>query len=100
MSEVTVTHNQDHARYEARVDGEPAGFVEYQLTDQIIVMSHTEVHPAFEGRGVGSALARFALDDVQAEGKRRVLPTCPFIKGWIHKHPEYATLVYGVPPQE
>lgn len=100
MSEVKVTHNQDKARYEATVDGEPAGFVEYQLTDQIIVMSHTEVDPAFEGQGVGSALARFALDDVRAEGKRRVLPTCPFIKGWIQKHPEFATLVYGVPPQD
>ncbi|MDO5504008.1 MAG: GNAT family N-acetyltransferase [Actinomycetia bacterium] len=96
MSDVTVTHNQDKARYEARVDGELAGFAEYQLTDQIIVMSHTEVDPKFEGKGVGSALARFALDDIKADGTRRVLPTCPFIKGWIQKHPDYATLLYGV----
>mgnify|MGYP003786612021 CR=1 FL=1 len=99
MSEVKVTHNKDEARYEARIDDALAGFIEYRLTDQIIVMSHTEVDPTFEGQGVGSALARFALDDVEADGKRRVLPTCPFIKGWIHKHPEYAKLVYGVAPQ-
>ena len=39
------------------------------------------------GRGVGSALARFALEDVRADGTRQVLPLCPFIKGWIEQAP-------------
>ena len=77
------------------VDGELAGFAEYQLTDELVVFTHTEVDPAYEGRGVGGALARFALDDVQAQGTRKVLPICPFIKAWIGKHPDYIPLVYG-----
>ena len=60
-----------------------------------MIFTHTEVDPKFEGKGVGSALARFALDDVRAAGTRRVLPLCPFIKGWIGKHPDYADLVRG-----
>jgi predicted GNAT family acetyltransferase len=48
--------------------------------------------------GVGSALARAALDDVRAEGTHEVLPLCPFIKGWIGHHPDYRDLVYGQPP--
>ena len=97
MSAVEITKNEDGRRYEARLDGELAGFAEYQLTDELVVFTHTEVDPAYEGRGVGGALARFALDDVQAQGTRKVLPICPFIKAWIGKHPDYIPLVYGAP---
>ncbi len=95
MSDLQTTHNPDRSRYEAHIDGELAGFAEYLLTDQLVTFTHTEVDRRFEGRGVGSALARFALDDVRAEGSRQVLPLCPFIKGWIGKHREYVDLVYG-----
>ena len=98
--DVVVTNAPDEKRYEARVDGALAGFAEYQLTDELIVFTHTEVDPAFEGRGVGSALARFALDDVRAAGTRKVMPLCPFIKGWIGRHREYVPLVYGAPDGE
>ena len=97
MADVETTHNPDKHRYEAHLDGELAGFAEYQLTDDLVVFTHTEVHRKFEGKGVGSALARFGLDDVRAGGTRKVLPLCPFIKGWIGKHREYVDLVYGSP---
>jgi len=95
---VDILRNDAKSRYEARVDGEVAGFAEYQLTDELIVFTHTEVEPRFEGQGVGSALARFALDDVRSQGSRTVLPVCPFIKAWIQHHPDYIPLVYGAPP--
>lgn len=95
MTDVRVVHNPEAARYEGWLDGELAGFAEYQLTDEMIVFTHTEVDERFEGRGVGSAIARFALDDVRADGSRSVMPLCPFIKGWIARHPDYASLVYG-----
>jgi predicted GNAT family acetyltransferase len=44
---------------------------------------------------VGSAIARYALDDVRSTGTHRVLPMCPFIKGWMQRHPEYQDLAYG-----
>ena len=94
---VEVARADGASRYEGRVDGALAGFAEYQLTDQLVVFTHTEVDPAYEGQGVGSAIARWALDDVRAEGSRKVLPLCPFISGWIARHPDYADLVYGAP---
>lgn len=98
MTDVEMTHQPQTHRYEAHVGGELAGFAEYQLTDELVVFTHTEVDDRFEGRGIGSAIARFALDDVRRDGSRRVLPLCPFIKAWIGKHPDYAGLVYGAPP--
>ena len=94
---VHVTANAEKNRYEARLDGELAGFAEYQLTDELIVFTHTEVHRVHEGKGVGSALARFALDDVRDHGGRRVLAICPFIKAWMLRHPDYAALLYDRP---
>ena len=94
--QVVVTRNEDEHRWEARIGDELAGFAAYQLTDELIVFTHTEVEPAFEGRGVGGALARHALDEVAEEGTRKVMPLCPFIKAWIARHPDYRPLVYGV----
>ena len=92
-----VRNNPELSRFEAVDDGEVVGFAAYQLTDELIVFTHTEVDPAVEGRGIGSLLARSALDDVRAAGDRRVLPLCPFVKAWIGRHPDYVDLVYGAP---
>jgi uncharacterized protein len=94
MTDVVTSHNPAEHRYEAHLDGELAGFAAYELTDKLVIFTHTEVDPTFEGKGVGSALARFALDDVRATGTHRVLALCPFIKGWIGKHPEYEDLLH------
>ena len=93
-----VTHNPGQSRYEAHVDDVLAGVAVYQLSDQLVVITHTEVEPAYEGQGIGSALTRFALDDVRRDGARKVLPLCPFVKDWMAQHPDYDDLVYGAPP--
>jgi len=53
---------------------------------------HTEIDTSFSGHGVGSALARGALDDVRRQGKL-VTARCPFIAAYIRGHREYADLV-------
>ncbi|MFB7759508.1 MULTISPECIES: GNAT family N-acetyltransferase [Streptomyces] len=82
-------------RYEARLDGETAiaGVAAYIRTAELIAFVHTEVPPEHEGKGIGSALARTALDEARA-AKLRVLATCPFFAGWIARHPEYQDLLY------
>ena len=93
MSDVVVTDNPEQNRYEVSVDGELAGFSEYHLTKSSIVFTHTVTLPEFKGHGVGTTLARGALDDVRAKSERNVVPVCPFIHGFIDDHPEYADLV-------
>lgn len=93
MSDIEVRNNPDSSRYEAWLDGALAGFAEYRLRGETVVFTHTEVGDEFEGKGIGGALARGALDDVRAGGGHDVVPQCPFIKGWIEKHPDYESLV-------
>jgi predicted GNAT family acetyltransferase len=97
-AEVTVHDNPEKSRYEA-VDesGVVAGYTEYhpdRASDDgsVLVFPHTVVEDAFEGRGVGSALVRGALDQVREQGKR-VRAECQFVKGFIDKHEEYADLL-------
>ncbi|WP_433477771.1 GNAT family N-acetyltransferase [Spirillospora sp. CA-142024] len=87
-----ITDNAGKSRYEIRLDGDLAGFAQYELGDGAVIFTHTEVDPAFEGKGVGGSLARGALDDVRGRGLS-VVPLCPFIKKWIDKHPDYRDLV-------
>lgn len=87
----TVRNNAGEHRYELIVDGHVAT-AHYRLQPGVITFDHTVVPEALGGRGVGSALARGALDDARAQGLK-VVPQCPFIAGYIKKHPEYADLV-------
>ena len=99
MTTAVTSNNLDEHRYEAHIDGELAGFIEYQPSVGLVSLDHTEVDDRYEGQGVGSALAKFALDELRADGSRRVLVRCPFIKSWIRKHPEYADAL-DTPPRD
>ena len=88
-----VTDATERRRFEAHVDGTLAGFAEYIRTAELVVYPHTVVDDAYEGQGIGGALARTALDEARERGLR-VLVTCPFIHAWMGRHPEYADLAY------
>jgi uncharacterized protein len=91
-AEVAVRDVPERHRYEATVEGRLAGFAEYRDRDGVRIFTHTEVFDAFEGQGVGSALASGALDAVDA-GDGRIVALCPFIAAYIGRHPEYEALV-------
>ena len=89
---IDVIDAPEAGRYEARVDGRLAAFAEYRLRPGRIVFIHTETDPAFQGMGVAGELVRHALDDARRRSLR-VLPLCPYVAGWIRRHPDYADLV-------
>lgn len=97
-TDITVTRNPDRRRYEASVGGTTAaGFIDYQETSELVVLTHTEVDTRLEGRGVGSALARAALDDIRDRGLK-ALVICPFILSWLRNHQEYRDVLFNAPP--
>jgi uncharacterized protein len=94
--DVSVTNAPERHRFEAWADGELAGFAQYIRRDGLIVFTHTEVNPEFEGHGVGGTLAQVALDDSSAH-ELRVRAQCPFIAAWIERHPAYKRLLEAEP---
>lgn len=86
-----VQNNPAKHRYELEVEGHIAASY-YQLSGDVITFTHTEVPKELEGKGIGSRLVKGALDQVRATGLK-IVPQCPFVKGYIGKHPEYADLL-------
>lgn len=89
---MNVVDNTERSRYELRDGDNLVGFSEYHFHRDEMALLHTEIGEAYGGRGLGGQLVRGALDDARARG-RKVLPYCPFVRGWMAKHPEYKDLV-------
>jgi predicted GNAT family acetyltransferase len=87
-----VRDNPDEHRFEIYDNGQLAGFARYSRRPGRVFFVHTEVDPAFGGRGLGGKLAAGALDETRATGDR-VVPLCPFIAHFIERNPAYADLV-------
>ncbi len=79
----TVVRNDAKSRYEIHLDDTVAGFTEFREDDHgRLVFPHTEVDPAFAGRGLGGTLVAEALADVAARGET-VVPVCPFVVKYL-----------------
>ena len=90
---LTVVHDPENERYVLLRDGAEIGQTVYDRPEPgLIEFLHTEVDSALQEHGLGSTLAAGALDDVRAHSTDRVVAICPFISGFIRKHPEYQDL--------
>ena len=90
MAEVIL--NEVEKRYEITTDGILAK-LEYILSMDKIFLTHTEVPQSLGGRGIGSKLVKYALEDIKSKGLTLV-PLCPFVAQYIKNHPEYKELVF------
>jgi uncharacterized protein len=86
-----VRDNTERNRFELDADGHIA-FSNYKRTDGVLTILHTEVPKALEGHGIGSELIRGVLEIARSQGLK-VIALCPFAKGYIERHPEYADLL-------
>lgn len=85
--DIRIEDHPELGRYVLTVDGRDAGVMTYHDASGRRVVEHTEIDPAFEGRGLGSRLARHVLDDIRSQGLR-VVPRCPFLASFLDRHPE------------
>lgn len=82
---LNIRDNTQAKRFELVVDGKTA-FTAYTLSEGVLELRHTEVPPELEGRGIGSALAKFSLEFGKANGLETIV-SCPFIRKWQERHP-------------
>ena len=90
----TVRFDADAKRFEIRPEGTTElAFLDVVPGTAVWSLTHTEVPRALEGRGLGSALVRAALDHVRSAGAK-VMPVCPFVVAHLVRHPEEADVVH------
>ncbi len=81
-----VVHNEQENQFEMRVPGGLAVLGYIPMPDGMDLV-HTKVPEEDEGAGHGSALVRAAFDHARKANKR-IVPTCPFVKAYLEKHPD------------
>jgi predicted GNAT family acetyltransferase len=91
--EFRVENNEAERRFEVTSDGVLA-VLQYEQTGERLALTHTEVAPELEGRGIAGKLARAALEHAREQGLK-VVPACSFVAAYIRRHPEYEPLVAG-----
>ncbi|UPJ49578.1 N-acetyltransferase [Bradyrhizobium sp. 200] len=89
-----VIDNPAEHRFELPIDESGIAAAYYSFTGDKIVLTHMIVPQQFEGRGIGSRLARGVFDAIRASGREVVLD-CPFMTAYYQRHPEYSDIVFG-----
>ena len=59
--------------------------------DGPMIIDHTGVPPAFEGRGIARKLVDAAIADARNEGFR-ITPVCSYVVAQFRRHPEWSNL--------
>lgn len=86
-----VTHNPAANRFQAVVDDQLAQ-LQYELSGDRLVITHTLVPRALGGRGLGTALVAAAVAHAAAEGLT-IGSQCWFADEWLDRHPDEAARV-------
>jgi predicted GNAT family acetyltransferase len=84
--EITVRRNDDAGRYEVWVGDVLAGFTEFQTDPRGRVRyPHTEVDPAFRGRGLAQIVVAEAMADEARRGST-IVPLCPVVAKYLREN--------------
>lgn len=84
-TDTTVTLNEAESRYEIHLGDVLAGFAAFERRPGKILFVHTEIDPAFQGKGLASVLAAGALSDAAASDDT-IVPYCPYIRKYLETH--------------
>lgn len=86
-----IVHRPEASRFEAGFDAGLA-LCTYLRQGDTLLITHTEVPPALEGRGIAAALVQATLDWARAEGLR-VRPLCSYVAAYMRRHPDTLDLL-------
>jgi uncharacterized protein len=90
-SQQKLTDNTERKRFEL-TEGSHTAFIEYMIMGGKIFLTHTEVPKELEGKGIGSAIVKLALEETEARGLK-LIPLCPFVAAYIKRHPEWSRIL-------
>jgi predicted GNAT family acetyltransferase len=88
---ITIEHDPQRGRFHATVQGHLC-VCDYRLRDGVMHVTHTEVAPELEGRGIAALLVKAALAHAAAQDLK-VRPLCSYVQSYMRRHPETLTLL-------
>lgn len=88
-----LAHEPDADRYTLTINGQLAAVATYRISGNAISFNHTFTQPHLRGKGLAADVVAFAVDDVEKNSTRRILPMCWYVSEWFEEHPERAGLL-------
>ena len=88
-----ITHEPDASRYTLTVDGQVLALADYRINGNSISFNHTYTQPSHRGQGLAVEVVDYAMNDVESNSTRRVVPMCWYVAQWFDDHPERAALL-------
>jgi len=86
-------HEADASRYTLMIDGELAALADYRINGNSISFNHTYTQPNLRGHGYAGDVVEFAMNDVESNSTRRVVPMCWYVAEWFDAHADRANLL-------
>ena len=83
-----LAHEPDAKRYTLTIDGHLAALADYAVNGNSISFHHTFTQPHLRGNGYAAEVVEFAVNDVEANSTRRIVPMCWYVGQWFDEHPE------------
>lgn len=62
--------------------------------DKMFIIDHTEVYPAWKGKGVGNQLVMAAVNFARDKGFK-IMPLCPFAKSMFDRKAEIRDVLFS-----
>ncbi|WP_066520598.1 GNAT family N-acetyltransferase [Curtobacterium ammoniigenes] len=90
---IEFRNETDQSRYAMYVDGNLVSVADYRINGDSIAFPHTYTVPTFRGKGYAADVVGFAIDDVEENSARRVVPMCWYVGKWFDEHPDRAGLL-------
>ncbi|MFE6966055.1 GNAT family N-acetyltransferase [Agromyces sp. NPDC057679] len=88
-----LSHEPDARRYVLRIDGTIASVLDYRVLGDAVAFTRTFTNPSYRGSGLAAEVVRFAVDDVEANSDRHIVPSCWYVGEWFDRHPERRPLL-------
>ena len=88
-----LIHEADAKRYTLTVDGHLVALADYAINGNSISFHHTFTQPNQRGKGYAAEVVQFAVDDVEKNSERRIVPMCWYVAQWFDSHPDRAALL-------
>ncbi|WP_285114472.1 GNAT family N-acetyltransferase [Leifsonia sp. fls2-241-R2A-40a] len=83
----------DANRYAMHIDGELVGVLDYRILGESISLTRAFTVPKYRGKGYAAQLVEYAVDDIEQNGARHIVPMCWYVADWFEAHPERAALL-------
>ena len=82
----TIINNESNHRFELPVEGDVA-YIQYSIRGDLLSLYFIFVPVSSRGKGLSGILIQYALDYAK-EHQMKIKIHCPFIAGYLAKHPE------------